>query len=101
MTDPRPWLPAFGRARWILLAGLSFPGCGGGDPRAMVTGSTLPPSPPMAPACTAPTGISASPERIEDVVALANALGAEHSEPLALPCLIESLDRPLGVLASL
>ncbi|MEZ4447172.1 MAG: hypothetical protein R3B72_49290 [Polyangiaceae bacterium] len=60
--------------------------CGGVDP--------LGPS-PEDDACTAPAGMG-SPATIEDTVELINAL----DKPVTLPCLLESLDRPLGVRAT-
>jgi hypothetical protein len=53
------------------------------------------------PRCTPPTGASGSPADIDGIVALVNALGAQRSFPLDLTCFLESLDRPLGALASL
>jgi hypothetical protein len=40
-----------------------------------------------------------SPANIADVIALANGLVASRTEPVTLPCFLESLDRPLGALA--
>jgi hypothetical protein len=51
--------------------------------------------------CPAPQGASGSPGDIDAVVALVNALGAERSFPVDIDCFLESLDRPLGFLASL
>lgn len=41
--------------------------------------------------CKLPTGVSGSPQTIEDLVALINAL----PKPTSIPCLLEVLDRPL------
>lgn len=41
--------------------------------------------------CTLPAGVSGSPQTIEDLVALINAL----PKPTSIPCLLEVLDRPL------
>jgi hypothetical protein len=51
-------------------------------------------------ACRAPVGVSAAPNSIDDVVTLVNALFAERQEPVTLPCVVESLERPLGALAA-
>src|SRR6185436_15677109 len=50
--------------------------------------------------CVAPNDVSAKPTSIEDLIALTNALSRGRSGPLTLPCLLESLDRPLGFLAA-
>lgn len=47
---------------------------------------------PAAARCQPAGGVSASPQSIADVVALANAL----PHPLTLPCFLESLQRPLA-----
>jgi hypothetical protein len=47
---------------------------------------------PVQARCRPTAGVSAAPQSIADVVALANAL----PRPLTLPCFLESLDRPLG-----
>jgi hypothetical protein len=48
------------------------------------------------PRCTAPNGVSGSPQSIEDAVALLNAL----PKPTSIACFLESLDRPLAAYAS-
>lgn len=50
---------------------------------------------PLPRTCVAPSGLG-SPATIEDVVALVNAL----PKPTSLPCVLESLDRPLSLYAS-
>ena len=50
--------------------------------------------------CTPPAGMSGSPRDIDALVALVNALGAERSFPVEMTCVLESLARPLGFLAS-
>jgi hypothetical protein len=49
--------------------------------------------------CVPPEGVSASPTKVDDVVTLVNALRAEQGNAVTIPCVIESLDRPLGILA--
>jgi hypothetical protein len=44
--------------------------------------------------------VSASPGDVDELVTYVNALGAEHAFPLTLSCVVESLDRPLGILAA-
>jgi hypothetical protein len=56
--------------------------------------------PPEPKACTAPQGVSASPDDVDGLVAFVNALGSERGFPVTLPCALESLARPLGILAS-
>lgn len=48
------------------------------------------------PRCTPPPGVSGSPQTIDEVVALLNALPA----PVTIPCFLESLDRPLEMEAT-
>jgi hypothetical protein len=50
--------------------------------------------------CHAPASVSGSPQTIEDVTALVNALAEEHGGTVDLPCFLSSLRRPLGVGAS-
>jgi hypothetical protein len=50
--------------------------------------------------CRAPASLGGSPETIEDVTILINALAAQHDGALDLPCFVASLDRPLGAAAS-
>lgn len=58
------------------------------------------PSPAPAPAplarCRAPAGVPTRPATIAEVLSLVNAL----PQPLTLPCLLETLDRPLDLSAS-
>jgi hypothetical protein len=85
--------------------GVSAAGCGNGGaiksggnvismPDAMA--DAAPPVPPCAP----PQGVSGSPADVDALVAYINALGAERAFPVELACVLESLDRPLGILAS-
>jgi len=69
-------------------------GCAPSPPRVM--GDAPAPDGSPASACQ-PTGVSRAPRTIAEVVALANAL----PRPLALTCLLESLERPLEVHAAL
>ena len=50
--------------------------------------------------CSPPASVSGSPQTIEDVTALINALAREHDGKVELPCFVASLDRPLGATAS-
>jgi hypothetical protein len=50
--------------------------------------------------CHAPASLGGSPQTIEDVTILINALAAQHDGALDLPCFVTSLDRPLGAAAS-
>jgi hypothetical protein len=50
--------------------------------------------------CTPPDGASGAPKDVGELVTLVNALGAARSFPVELTCVLESLDRPLGFLAS-
>jgi hypothetical protein len=52
--------------------------------------------PPLGPACTLPEGMSGRPSTIADAVDLINAL----EKPLTLPCFLQSLERPFGVLGT-
>jgi hypothetical protein len=51
-------------------------------------------------ACVPTGGASGSPSSIADALALANALFTVRSEEVSLRCFVESLDRPLGILAT-
>lgn len=51
--------------------------------------------------CAAPSGVSASPSNIEEIVELVNGLVAAQAKPVTLPCVVESLKRPIGVLAAI
>lgn len=55
------------------------------------TTSSQPPIGSSVSKCTLPAGVSGSPQTIEDLVALINAL----PKPTSVPCLLEVLDRPL------
>lgn len=46
--------------------------------------------------CRAPSGVSASPQTVEEAVALLNAL----PKPTSVACFVESLDRPLHIFAT-
>jgi len=50
--------------------------------------------------CHAPASASGSPQTIEDVTTLVNALAEEHGGTVDLPCFVASLTRPLGAAAS-
>jgi hypothetical protein len=59
------------------------------------------PAPAPRPSTCVPTGgASGSPASIADVIQLANALLAKQPKELSLPCLVESLERPLATLAT-
>jgi hypothetical protein len=81
----------------LVLALLLF-GCGAAaDPGADAdVRDAAVPEAPAVPRCRPPAGVSGSPRTIDQVVALVNALPA----PVTLPCLIESLDRPLQAFAT-
>ena len=49
--------------------------------------------------CVPRLGVSGTPSTIEDVIDLAHVLFGASDGELTLPCLVESLDRPLGTLA--
>ncbi len=55
-------------------------------------------SPPQRTAgpCSPPQGVSGSPNRVEDVVSLLNSL----PKPVTVACFLQSLDRPLELIAS-
>jgi hypothetical protein len=50
--------------------------------------------------CHAPASAPSAPGSIEEVTALVNALSQDHDGRLELSCFVESLERPLGVMAS-
>jgi hypothetical protein len=76
------------------LAALTLGACGGTDRGA-------PANPPLeTTGCVAPQGVSASPRNIDELVTLVNALQREHGTSLTIPCVVESLERPLGILAA-
>lgn len=50
--------------------------------------------------CHAPASLGGSPQTIEDVTALVNALAEEHGGTVELPCFVASLTRPLGAATS-
>lgn len=83
-------------SRALLAALVLLLGCGGGETAA---------APPVGAGgaggagsaeCTLPEGMSGRPTTIEDTVDLINAL----DKPLTLPCLLQSLERPFGVIAT-
>ena len=57
-------------------------------------------APESAHGCAPPAGASGAPSSISEAVNLINALVAARSDEVTVPCLVESLDRPLGVLAA-
>jgi len=65
-------------------------GTGGSD------GTVAEVNPLGRPRCTPPTGMTGSPQTIEDAVALLNAL----PKPTSVACFVESLDRPLATYAT-
>ncbi len=54
------------------------------------------PSSPPGSGCSRPAALAASPQTIEELVALVNAL----PKPLSLPCFLQLLERPLSVVAT-
>ena len=84
----------------LVVSCLDVAACGGAG--AKTTGGA-PIAPPDAgsetPACTAPLG-SAAPTDVDSLIAYVNALGAERGFPVTVTCALESLPRPLGLLAS-
>lgn len=96
---PRPHPPRSRRrpltqAILAVAAALSSLHCGNpGETR----GATA--SPDLA-LCHAPASLGGSPQTIEDVTILINALASQHDGALDLPCFVASLDRPLGAAAS-
>jgi hypothetical protein len=96
-VTPRPLAAALLSAA-LLLAG---PGCAP-PPGASAVEPPLPGTgdgggPPVAARrCAPPPGVSGSPQSIEEAVALINAL----PRPVDVPCLVESLDRPLRASAT-
>ncbi|HEY8924069.1 MAG TPA: hypothetical protein VIU64_06785 [Polyangia bacterium] len=69
----------------------------GGDSRD--TSDTPEASPDAGTACAPSAGISASPNSIGEAIALMNDLLAQGRPEVSIPCFVESLARPLGVLA--
>jgi len=55
---------------------------------------------PIDPGCTAPEGVSTTPQNVEEAVALVNALKGQQEGPLTLPCFLQSLTRPFPALAT-
>lgn len=76
------------RQRAILLLAVIVGSCA--DPAA------VDPTPAAAPRCVAPDGVDTSPNSLIDVVALLDAL----PRPVTVECFVESLERPLKVIAS-
>ena len=83
--------PALIGCALFLVAALLLVGCGGGEPEPVDTGRPKKPR-----VCVPPDGVSGSPQSMEQAVDLINALPM----PVTLPCLLESLDRPFGLLAT-
>lgn len=79
-------------ARWAVVACLGGVACSGSPPAPPVTSD-------MASLCAPSPGISGAPSSIADAIALANDLLARHPDGLTIPCFVQSLDRPLGMLA--
>lgn len=50
--------------------------------------------------CHPPAWVNGSPQTIEDVTTLINALADEHGGTVDLPCFVSSLNRPLGAAGS-
>ncbi len=95
----RAWRGVAGGA--LLGAALTLGSCAEDPPDVEESSSSTDsggePSPwPLPRTCIAPEGLG-SPSTIEDVVTLVNAL----PKPLELPCVLESLDRPLSLYASM
>jgi hypothetical protein len=82
----RQYCPFFG----AFIVALSSLGCGGLPSDARERPST----------CVVPDGATGAPSTIADAVYLANALLASHADGVTIDCFVESLDRPLGVLAT-
>jgi hypothetical protein len=85
------------RTGWPLLLGMVL-SCSADDASEPEDPEPSPPSDtpwPLPRTCVAPSGLG-SPATIDDVVALVNAL----PRPTSLPCVLESLDRPLSLYAS-
>ena len=84
--------------------GACVAGCGPHDAKPLGNVISTPdaaaPDSAAPPPCTPPNGVSGSPTDIDALVTLVNALRAEHASPLEIGCVVESLDRPLGILAS-
>jgi len=57
------------------------------------------PAPVATSSCRPSAAVSGAPSTISDAVALANDLVARQPEGLTVPCFVESLDRPLGMVA--
>jgi hypothetical protein len=82
----------FAKLGVVAAVALSVGACGSGAK----TGSEN----PAPTGCTAPQGASGSPANVDELVTLVNTLGAARSFPVDIDCVLESLDRPLGFLAS-
>lgn len=84
------------RGRWPLSLAVVL-SCGGEveEPPGQDDAADSGPAWPLPRTCEAPPGLG-SPATIEEVVALVNAL----PKPTSLPCVLESLDRPLAIYAS-
>lgn len=76
-----------------MTAALSSVHCGNGS-------SGAEPDPKDPAICHAPTWVNGTPQTIEDVTALINALAEEHGGTVELPCFVASLNRPLGAAGS-
>ncbi len=77
-------------ARWALWLALVLVACGGED------GSSDAPRPKKPRTCLPPDGTSGFPRSVEETVALINAF----PKPVSIPCVLESLDRPLALSAT-
>jgi hypothetical protein len=79
-------------ARLSVLAALALgaAACAGSPPAGGTDGAA---------ACAPSTGTGASPDSIADAAALVNRLLAQGRPEVTIPCFVESLARPLGVLA--
>lgn len=77
----------------VVTAALSSTGCGdtGGSDDGDSKNTAL---------CRAPAWVSGSPQTIEDVTSLINALAQEHGGTVDLPCFVSSVSRPLGAAGS-
>ena len=89
------------RYRSLLACALGVVAAACAEPVTPASSADAAPAPPDAatePArCVPPAGVSGSPQTIDEVVALINALPS----PVTLPCFLESLDRPLEIEATL
>lgn len=78
------------RSSWLIVAALLL-GCAEPEP---APGPAMRPTRPRT--CLPGEGVTGNPQTIEDTVALINSFPM----PVTLPCLLESLDRPIALTAS-